>query len=171
MKQLRLMLTIVLVAWISNLLPQIFDGGWLGWAVTVPGTILHELAHYVYALILNGRPGSFSIFPTVVDGGKMDSYGHITFMPNFWNAATVVMAPILAIPASVFLMVFGSSRSPLVNFLCIWAASVGFYSAEPSRADWSIAFAYPLSFVFAVPILLFSIWVWYKLILIQLRRT
>lgn len=164
----RFQLTVVLTAWLAYTLPQFFDGGIVGWALTVPGTFLHEAAHYGFALLLDGNPGTFSILPTV-SNGQMVSYGHITFTPNWWNAATVALGPVLVAPASVWLMAIGS-RLPLpLNALCIWAAAAGFYSAQPSGQDWSIAVQYPLSFIPASIILIVCLVIWWKLTLSALK--
>lgn len=164
------MLSAALVAWLANALPRYFDGAWLGWLVTVPGTFLHEAAHFGFALLLDGNPGTFSIIPSF-SGGQMASYGHITFSPNWWNAATVCLGPVLVAPASVWLMAVGSRLSLALNALCIWAAASGFYSATPSPQDWSIALGYPLSFIPAFFILCASLLVWWKLIKYELKKT
>lgn len=169
MRLTRLLLAICGIALLAQLLPRFFDGHWVGWLVTVPGTFLHELAHYGFALLLAGNPGTFSIIPSF-EGGSMVSYGHITFVPTWWNAATVCLAPLLVAPASAWLVTL-AARVPLAfKPLVIWTAAAGFYSATPSSADWSIAAAHPLSFVLAVPILCMSCWIWWKLIQYELSR-
>lgn len=169
MTLLRFLLTAAAVAWLANVLPRYFDGSWLGWLVTVPGTFIHELAHYGFALLLGGNPGTFSIIPSF-SGGQMMSYGHITFSPSWWNAATVALAPVLVAPASVWLMAFGTRLSLPLNALCVWAAAAGFYSAMPSSADFAIALTYPGSWLPAIFILCVSLWIWWRMILSELSR-
>ena len=64
--------------------------------VTLPGTFLHELAHYVAAATLNGHPGNFNLVP------NGNTLGSVTFRPNWYNAATVGLAPLLLAPLTVF---------------------------------------------------------------------
>ena len=165
---MRLILSIVAVFAIANWLPSTFHSDILQAVLGLPGTFLHEVAHYGFALLLDGHPGTFSILPTW-SGGRMDTLGHVTFYPNWYNAATVGLAPFLVLPASIWLMVWGSRRSLLVNMACIYAAACGYYACTPSSADLSIAYSQPQSFLVAVPILLGSCYIWYRLILASLR--
>ena len=165
----RLLVAVGSTAFLALLLPSYFDGGWVGWLVTIPGTFLHELAHFGFALLLGAQPEEFSIIPSFYDGA-MVSYGHITFSPSWWNAATICLAPLLVAPASVWLVVV-SARAPLVTKpLFIWGAAAGFYSAAPSSVDWAVAVQFPLSFVPAFFILIFSCHIWWRLIRYELRR-
>lgn len=166
----RFIITIVLTAWLANTLPRFFDGAWIGWIISVPGTFLHEAAHYGFALLLGGNPGTFSIFPSF-SGGQMVSYGHITFTPTWWNAATIALGPVLVAPASIWLMAVGSRLRLHWNALCIWAASTGFYSAQPSHQDWLIAVSHPLSFAPALGLFVACLYIWWKLTLAALAHT
>ena len=167
---MRLVPSIIAVFVIANWLPNTFHGDLMQAFFALPGTFLHEAAHYGFALLLDGSPGTFSILPTW-SGGQMNTLGHITFHPNWYNAATVGLAPLLVLPASIWLMVWGSTRSLKLNVVCIYAAACGFYSSTPSSADLNIAFSQPLSLLVAVPILLGSVYIWYRLVLRSLRQT
>ena len=169
MTSIRLLLAICGTAFLAQLLPRYFDGGWGGWAVTVPGVFLHEAAHYGFALLLDGSPGSFSIVPSF-SGGQMISYGHITFAPTHLNAATVALAPLLVAPASAWLVAISARVPLLLKPLTIWMAAAGFYSATPSGQDLSIALSYPLSFAPATVILTVSCYIWWRMIRYELSR-
>jgi len=165
----RLVLNIAAVALVAALLPFFFDGGWAGWLVTVPGTVLHEMAHYGFALLLDGSPGTFSVLPAFSDG-RMVSYGQVTFIPNWWNAATVALAPVMVAHASIFVTALGSRLSLPANAVCIWVAAAGFYSASPSIQDWGVALQYPTSFIPAGFIFVISTLIWWKLTAAALNR-
>ena len=124
--------------------------------VTAPGTFMHELAHYVAAMLTNGNPTGLSIIPT------NDSLGRVYVIPNWYNAALIGTAPLLLAPLTLLFMVLAARRSlatELISFLllsylaaCCWAACI------PSSADMSIAFSQPLSWLFALPALALSAW-------------
>jgi hypothetical protein len=166
---MRLSLSVVAVFAIATLLPTLFQNQLVTALLIVPGTLLHELAHYGFALLLDGRPKDFSIWPTW-SNGSIVALGHVVFYPNWWNAATVALSPLLVFPASIWLMVVGSRKSILINTVACYAAACGFYSMIPSSADVSIALSYPVSLLIAIPLLLGSTWVWFILIRREIRR-
>lgn len=166
---MKRLISIVAVFFLAQWLPTMLHSQLLYTALAVPGTFLHEAAHYGFALLLQGNPGTFSILPSF-SGGEMESMGHITFTPNWWNAATVCMAPLLVLPASIWLMLVGARLPILLNIVCVYTAACGFYSCIPSSADWNIAISEPLSFLVAIPILLGSLWILWKLIYIEIRE-
>ena len=128
----------------------------LYWFVTLPGTFLHELAHYVMALLLNGQPSGFSILPTW-ENGSMASLGHVLSVPTWYNAAPVSLAPLLLFPLTLFFVwraAYSTQATHTLAWLyfgvCAWSSCV------PSSQDFSVAWSYPLSFLFAF-VLLFGV--------------
>lgn len=166
---MRLAISVLLAFAVGVWLPNTFSNQYLQALFGLPGTFLHELAHYGFALILNGSPGTFSILPTF-SGSQMDSLGHVTFHPNWYNAATVALAPVLVAPASVYLVALSARCSFFWNCALVYAAACGFYACIPSSADLAIAFSEPLSLLLAIPILLGSTWIWMNLIRAEIRR-
>jgi hypothetical protein len=160
---------VVAVFLLAQALPRYFHNLMVQWAITIPGTFLHEMAHYGYALLMDGNPETFSIFPTWDSRGVMDSLGHITFYPNWWNAWSVGLAPFMVLPAGIWLMLFGSRLNIFVNALCIWAAACSFYGCMPSDVDISGSYPYPASLLVAVPVFLVSLFIWFKLIVHELK--
>ena len=166
MRLLALTLIVAGIAIIARALPPVFGGTWLGWAITVPGIFMHELAHYVFALVLGANPTNFSILPSFEDGA-MISYGHVIISPSWWNAATIALAPLLLAPASVWIMLIIPRLPTLLKPIAVWVAIAGFYSMAPSAADLQIVLKEPASILFAVVILGFFFELWIKLIRIE----
>lgn len=138
---------------------------WLYWAVTIPGTFLHESAHWIFAWALQGNPTSFSIIPTLQGdptifeilftkkGNAIQSLGHVMFYPNWYNAATVGLAPLLLGVLGIYTTTLSSTRKLWKTIPLGYAAACCFASMWPSGADWSLSVAKPLSFLLMLPIL------------------
>lgn len=125
---------------------------WLYALVTVPGTALHELAHYTAALFTEGHPSGFSLIP---QGGSL---GRVYVRPNWYNAALIGLAPLLLAPLTFLLMAL-AARAKLIGMValsyvaaCSWAACI------PSSADLRIAASAPSSWPFALLMLAFIAW-------------
>lgn len=131
--------------------------------VTLPGTFLHELAHYVTAALLQGNPGNFNLIPSG------NTLGSITFSPNWYNAATVGMAPLLLAPLTVFLAAISARSNNILKIIfggylsaCSWIA------CTPSSQDFYIAVV-PTSWPLAICMLSFLTWGIYKIVLLLIR--
>lgn len=62
--------------------------------VSLPGTWLHEVAHWVVGIVLGARPVSFSLWPR--KDGSSWVLGSVGFERlNIWNAAPVALAPLI----------------------------------------------------------------------------
>ena len=68
---------------------------WASALVNIPGTILHEMMHYIVGLVLNAHPCNFTIFPRKSPDGYyvMGSVGFRNV--TFYNAIPSAMAPLL----------------------------------------------------------------------------
>lgn len=64
--------------------------------VTFPGTLIHELQHFVVGLVLNARPASFTLIPSKTPDGSGWTLGSVGFYNIRWyNAFFVSMAPLI----------------------------------------------------------------------------
>jgi hypothetical protein len=154
---MRLFFAIFLTLMFGQILPMTLQSQLLYAVVTLPGTFLHESAHYLTALWLQGHPTGFSIIPTW-GGGEMQTMGHVLFQPSSLNAATVGLAPyLLFFPSCFFIAVAARCR---VQWMVLWCyvAACGFASLTPSSQDWNIATSHPGSFLLAIP--LFGLVAW-----------
>jgi hypothetical protein len=125
--------------------------------VTLPGTFLHESAHYLMAAMLDGHPGNFNLIPSG------DILGSVTFYPNWYNPAPVSWAPLLLMPFTAFFAAMAARAQllmlPVWGYVsaCSWAAST------PSPQDYHNALVMPTSFPFGVIILAAVTWAVYKI--------
>jgi hypothetical protein len=124
------------------------------WAlITLPATLLHELAHAAVGVILRAKPSSFNLWPKQVSSSSW-RLGYVGFTNlRWWNGGAVALAPLLwalglatayssltSFPASVE---FGSAL--WLSVLIVW----GLIALAPSRSDWRLALTYwPSSIAF-----------------------
>lgn len=164
----RLIVSLVLTVYIGQQLPLTLHSQLLYWFVTIPGTAMHEAAHWLTALVLQGNPGVFSLIPEY-SNGQMTSMGHATFSPTWYNAASVGLAPYLLYFPSAWFVVKSAKGSLLWGVVFCYVAACGFASVTPSPADWSIAVSQPLSFLFAAPFFIAVAGTYYVLIMRRLK--
>jgi hypothetical protein len=101
-------LTILFISTIAILLTikastNFFENSFIGFFIfSLPGTIAHELMHFLIGLILFAKPVNFSIIP---HRGKNNSFtmGSVSFTNvNAINAIPISLAPLLLIPISFY---------------------------------------------------------------------
>ncbi|MGN7614709.1 hypothetical protein ACQZV8_21785 [Magnetococcales bacterium HHB-1] len=115
--------------------------------LNLPGTLFHELAHYLVGLLLLAKPNDISIWPKKQpDGGFR--LGSVSFSRlNSLNALPTSLAPLLLLPLAYqldrnFLDYF--PLEPPYLFLKIFLVIILLKNALPSRTDLSIALKYRL---------------------------
>lgn len=112
--------------------------------VNLPGTILHELAHFIVGLLMNAQPVRFSIFPKKV--GTYYVTGNVDFRNmKFYNAFPVSMAPLLMLPFGYYCncYFFDWFSLSLGNYLLyIFLMSVIIENSVPSPQDFRQGFRY-----------------------------
>lgn len=87
----------VLVIIFYVFLRSVRDSLWRVALLSLPGTLAHELAHFLVGLILRARPHGFSIWPRPDGRGwrlGSVSFGNIGLL----NGAWVALAPLLLLP-------------------------------------------------------------------------
>lgn len=134
----------VLLHLLSRRLPM-----WAYIFISLPGTLLHELSHWVFAFILRAKPSWPSIIPK--REGKTWCLGSVSFRAKWHSACIVALAPLIVLLASsIFLLAppFFNSLSSSTQFKLI-AVLLWFGPALlPSKADWMIAFEFPVPLLF-----------------------
>jgi hypothetical protein len=117
------------------------------WAlITLPATLLHELAHLGVGMALGAQPSSFSLWPKKV-GTSAWRLGYVGFTSmRWWNGGAVAIAPLLwVIPLAAIARYFPSLPAQLSLQHCL-AAAVGIVwlliALSPSRSDWRLAVQY-----------------------------
>jgi hypothetical protein len=107
----------------------------------LPGTIAHELLHFLAGWVSGAKPTSLSIIPRIkTDGGWV--LGSVVFTNlRWWNSPLVGLAPLALLPCSVYLF-FASMPLPLLSIsgAGIKLVAVQFLIAGwPSPTDWAHA--------------------------------
>lgn len=106
-----------------------------------PGTVAHELLHFIAGLLMGAKPVSLSVIPKrKLDGGWV--LGSVLFARlRWWNSVPVGLAPLALVPvggwvfwqsAALPLISGASAGLKLVTVQCLLAG-------WPSPRDWSHA--------------------------------
>ncbi len=107
----------------------------------LPGTIAHELLHFLAGWVTGAKPTSLSIIPRLKTGGGW-VLGSVVFTNlRWWNSPLVGLAPLALLPCSVYLF-FASMPLPLLSIsgTGIKLVAVQFLIAGwPSPTDWAHA--------------------------------
>jgi len=133
--QLALSLTPgIIIAWIAR---RYFTSGWAYNLFLLPGTIVHELLHFIVGLVTLGCPINFTIIPKK-DGDRY-TLGSVGFSNLNWiNSPFIGLAPLLILYAIFYwaLHLDGSVNS----YIKFWLLT-GFFisSGIPSSQDLKIA--------------------------------
>jgi hypothetical protein len=117
------------------------------WIFNFIGTFFHEITHYFVALILNGKPSKFNIFPkkVVFNNKNYYSLGNIEVGNLRWyNRFFIGMSPFLLLIIVYYLdkyfFYFFENRF-LENILFIYLIVVFLSSSIPSIVDFKNAFS------------------------------
>lgn len=110
-----------------------------------PGTLLHELSHWLVALLLGGQPSSLSVVPVRTERGlRLGSVG-VRRLRGF-NALPIGCAPLLLAPLAVmaFLHAGRVDARSWVHWALLYLATSAAVSCLPSLADWKLVGSRPL---------------------------
>lgn len=111
--------------------------------LTLPGTLLHELLHFIAGLLFGARPVVISILPRrVPDGWQLGRVGFANL--NAVNSIPVCLAPLALVPLAYWagakwVAPLAMTQWVLWSALCYLLANC-VYAAWPSKVDWSHAF-------------------------------
>ena len=125
--------------------------------VNIPGTFLHEIAHFTVGFLLNARPTSFTLIPR--KSGDAYVTGSVGFKNiRFYNALPSAMAPLLLLIVGYY---FNRCFFNYVH-LSIWTyfgyillQTIIIENAIPSSTDFKVAFGnlFGVLFYFAVAVI------------------
>ena len=131
--------------------------------VSLPGTVGHELLHFLVGTLTLARPVRVSLLPKFHRDGSA-TLGFVMFSNIRWyNALWVGFAPLLALPAAVALVYFRAAQiPPLGIYELAWGylAATLAYSCLPSRADVDIVLSKPAGL--AIYALCVAALLWYR---------
>lgn len=133
----------------------------LGYAIALwPGTVLHELLHYIAGVLCGAHPVSISLLPCRQQDGSWE-LGSVSFSRlRWWNSLPVALAPMALLPAGGWVMI-ESLSFPLLSSSGTGlklAAAQCLLAGWPSRRDWAHAM---VGLLILAVIALAVIWVWH----------
>ncbi|PAF53815.1 hypothetical protein BKH42_03545 [Helicobacter sp. 13S00482-2] len=110
------------------------------------GTFLHELFHFLMALMLRAKPRISFLFPKKMSDGSI-MLGRVETSYSWWKALPISMAPLLLLIVvymvlRAYFLFFGFSFFSCAFYL--YLAFVLIDSAIPSKQDFKIAFCSPM---------------------------
>ena len=137
---------ILLVVMILCLKRRTYSSIFLAALINIPGTILHETAHFIVGLLLWAKPTTFSLFPK--KNGDTYTMGSVGFRNiKFYNAFPAAMAPLALLWAAFWLnnWYLANAKITIWNYLVfILLETVIIENAMPSSTDFRVAFSRPL---------------------------
>jgi hypothetical protein len=115
-----------------------------GIVLNILGTFLHELTHFVFALMLNGKPDSFSLFPK--RDGNYWTLGSVEISNATWyNKMPIGLAPLSLFIFAYYLnhlyVYYVPSRDTFTDLGFIFMLVILVENAIPSRQDLRVAFS------------------------------
>jgi len=111
----------------------------LFWVVVWPGTAVHEVLHWSVGKILGARPVHFTLLPEHKEHETV--LGSVSFANiTWWNGLPIGLAPLLAIPACIWLSAHLNIPYNWKGGLMVWGLSSTLCMCSPSDQDRSIAF-------------------------------
>ena len=115
-----------------------YAGMWIYALTALPGTVTHELAHFLVALVLGARPRLPSFVPVRTPQGWR--LGSVAFRAGYARALPIAMAPLLLAPLGVWwaAALLHPASTPLY-FLHAWIVAALLTASLPSRADFKLA--------------------------------
>ena len=131
--------------------------------IVLPGTFVHELCHFVAALLLNGHPRGFSIMPRRSANGGLQlgsvSIGNL----RWYNCTPITMAPLAGILLIHPLYNLWDAYMPANWYLLkFWLLISIATSIVPSSVDIRLALSQPLGLGFYLIVLVSAIWLYYS---------
>lgn len=106
-----------------------------------PGTLLHELSHFLAAVLLRVPVASFSIMPKVTPTGIL--FGRVSVQKvDPFRSAIIAIAPLLTGAVTLFVVLNWLQRNAglnIVTFLVSYAALCLINMMIPSKQDMKVA--------------------------------
>ena len=129
---------------LSSVKRSAYQSLWLAMLINLPGTALHECAHFIVGLFFNAKPVRFSIFPQK----KEDRYvmGQVGFSNlKFYNALPSAMAPLSLLLLAYllnlhFFEIFPFNFASYIAYLFLMTVLIE--NAMPSKMDFVQGFRF-----------------------------
>jgi len=111
---------------------------WVYTVVALPGTAVHELAHFTVALLLGARPSFPSLIPQRTARGWR--LGEVRFHAGRVRAMFIALAPLLLAPLALWWAAAWLAPGAWPWYaLHVWIVAALLQACWPSRTDWRVA--------------------------------
>jgi len=113
-------------------------GMWPYALIALPGTVAHELAHFLVAAVLAAKPSFPSLIPQRTEHGWR--LGSVAFRAGLLRSVPIALAPLALLPLALFWAAafLPSATWPLYG-LHAWLVGALVSASLPSSADFRIA--------------------------------
>lgn len=142
--------------WVLNLTKRSF---WLCALLALPGTLCHELCHWLVGKLLNAQPVHFTVLPRREGHGFV--LGAVAFRNLRWYSAFFVgMAPLLLLPLAYLLLLWRLGGQPVLDWseaVILFLLANLVFAALPSWQDVRIAVRSPVGWLLLAGAL---VWGW-----------
>lgn len=127
------------------------SGSLLALLYCLPFTIMHEMSHFVVALLTGGRPSAFSVWPRRSGNGWV--LGSVSSVPTLLSAAPTALAPLGWLLVGYYAMLSWDMRPVwLPEYLLVVVLYACAAACAPSRQDITVALTHPLSLLIFVAV-------------------
>lgn len=125
----------------------------------LPSTFMHELTHFLAAIVTWGKPVGFSLLPQ--RGATGYQLGQVTIAnPTWFNRGLISLAPLLLVPLTLVvlqgLVPVRVTFWPGILYAYLLASMI--YGCFPSRTDWRMATKSPIGLLGALMLICCSIY-------------
>lgn len=113
-------------------------GMWAYSLFVLPGTVAHELAHFVIAFLLRANPSFPNLLPK--RDGMTWRLGSVQVVANLFTSIPIALAPFLLLPVGLWYAVaIMATATGWQHLIHVWIVSTIFIASFPSRQDWFVA--------------------------------
>jgi hypothetical protein len=135
------------------------SGSFIAILYCLPFTVMHEMAHFMVALLTGGRPSSFSIWPRRAGGGWV--LGSVNAVPTILSAAPTALAPLGWLVIGYYVMVLWDFRPVwMPEYLIVVVLYACSAACTPSWQDIKVAIRNPFSLFLWVGAAYMAITLW-----------
>ncbi len=131
--------------------------------ICLPGTVGHELLHFLVGTITMAKPLRVSLIPKFHRDGSA-TLGFVMFSNIRWyNALWVGAAPLLALPAAIWLVYYRAAQIPPLAWRELgwsYVAASLIYSCLPSSTDVEMVLSKPVGLAFYLASAALLLWAW-----------
>ncbi len=113
-------------------------GVWAYALLALPGTLAHELAHYLVALLLMAKPQFPSLLPQRNEHGWR--LGSVAFRAGWLRSLPIALAPLALLPLALYWAATWMAPSAGLAYVAqAWIVAAFVSASLPSSADFRIA--------------------------------